>query len=120
MEMNEIVTMAAEMDLETLKELIQELSEVKKAKAEEAKATLKANKEALGAEADARGKAYYDTLSVGDVFSITNSKGDVVELRKIETKSGSGNSAAGELVIPVGKNPNRYPRFRQVNIPTEE
>lgn len=83
------------------------------------------NKEALKAERDAEreeigkaGKAFYDSLNVGDHFTYTTSDGTEVEAIKITTKSNTGSTAACELVNPPAnaKTSKRYPKFWQVVI----
>ena len=67
------------------------------------------------------GKAYFDSLKDGDSFSYTDAKGTTIELLKIETKSKSGATAAGEMVNPPAgaKSTKRYPKFHQLVIPAE-
>lgn len=83
----------------------------------------KDNKEAIRAEKEAAneaqaelGKAFYNKLAEGAEFQYKTADGTVVTARKIKTKSGSGNSAACEVIsgIEVGKSNKRYPKFHQV------
>ena len=79
---------------------------------------IKAEKEAANEALAKVGKAYYDKLAEGDVFTYKTADGTVVTARKIATKSGSGNSAACEVIsgIETGKSNKRYPKFYQVVI----
>jgi hypothetical protein len=82
------------------------------------KETIKAQKEAANAVLAEAGKKYYDSLKEGDVFTYKTADGTAVTARKILTKSGSGNSAACEVIsgIETGKSNKRYPKFYQVVI----
>lgn len=90
------------------------------------RATLrKTNKEAIKAQREAQneaqaveGKRYYDSLPEGAVFFYRTADGTLVTARKIKTKSGSGNSAACEVIdglkIEAGKTTRRYPKFHTI------
>ena len=80
-----------------------------------------AKKEA-NAELAAAGKAYYDSLAIGDTFSYKDAKGNVWEVEKIETKSKSGLSAACKVSDEIRiannwKKAEKYPKFYQIVIP---
>ena len=95
-------------------ELVTERAKIRKDNAEALKEQKKADT-AILAEA---GKVYYNSLKVGDVFEIMLG-GEPTKVTKIETKSGSGNSAACKLVVSKGgKTDNRYPNFDKVVVPT--
>ena len=82
------------------------------------KETIRAEKEAANEALAEVGKAYYNKLAEGDVFKYKTADGTVVTARKIKTKSGSGASAACEVIsgIEVGKSNKRYPKFHQLVI----
>jgi len=92
--------------VETRKQLKKENKEVEKAKRD-------ADREVLAVE----GKKYYDSLNEGDVFSYKNAEGEVLQARKIKTKSNTGTTAACELLEFTTKTGKRYPKFWQVIIP---
>ena len=83
------------------------------------KELVKAGREAENAEKAIAGEDYFDSLKVGDLFTYTDAKGNVIELKKIETKSKSGATAAGEMTNPPAgaKSTKRYPKFYQLNVP---
>ena len=94
-------------------ELVTERAKLRKENAEVIKEQKKADTAVL-AEA---GKAYYNSLAVGDEFEVMLG-GVATKVTKIETKSGSGNSAACKLVVSAGgKTDNRYPKFDKVVVP---
>lgn len=97
-------------------ELVTERAKIRKDNKEAIKAEKEANDKAL----DEVGKKYYDSLNEGDEFDYKTADGTVVHARKIKTKSGSGNSAACEVIsgIECAKSNKRYPKFHQVIIPT--
>lgn len=109
-------------DLEGLDTLIAELrSEAKEIRASQ-KDVLKKQKEAQKADAAEAGKAFYDSLTIGDEFEILIS-GKPVRVAKIETKSKTSNSAACKIVNftdDMGKTPNRYLGFDKVVVPAAE
>ena len=79
-------------------------------------------KKAENAEKSIDGKAYYDSLAIGDIFEYKDSKGKVWEVTKIETKSKSGLSAACKVSEDVRiannwKKAEKYPKFYQIVIP---
>ena len=109
------------MDFATFDTLVSELV----TKRAEIRAT---NKKLATAQKDAEneakaelGKTYFDSLKNGDSFSYTDAKGTTIELLKIETKSKSGATAAGEMVNPPAgaKSTKRYPKFHQLVIPAD-
>lgn len=106
---NEVVSVNLEMLDEVIKELRSIASETRKS----VKSADKDAKEAEKAELAIIGKAYYDSLSVGDEFAFKNASGVEFVGRKIETKSKSGATAAIEIE-DVGK---RYPKFHQIVVP---
>ena len=101
-------------------ELVTERAKIRKENKEE----IKAKKEADNAVLAESGKAFYDGLAEGDTFTYKTADGTEVIARKIKTKSGSGNSAACEvisgLVIAEGKSNKRYPKFYQIIVPQAE
>ena len=80
-----------------------------------------AQKDAENKTKDEIGKTYFDSLENGASFSYTDAKGTTIELLKIETKSKSGATAAGEMVNPPAgaKSTKRYPKFHQLVIPAD-
>ena len=101
-------------------DLVTERAKIRK----ENKEAIKAQKEADNAVLAESGKAYYDGLAEGDEFDYKTADGTLVHAKKIATKSGSGNSAACEvlsgLVIAAGKSAKRYPKFYQIVLPVAE
>ena len=93
-------------------ELVTERAKIRK----ENKEAIKAEKEASNAVLAENGKAYFDSLKVGDEFDYKTADGTIVHARKIETKSGVYNSAACEVIsgIEITKSAKRYPKFHQV------
>ena len=101
-------------DLETLDTVIAELRSARKEIAANNKEAAKAEKTAANAELAKAGKAYYDSLAVGDLFTYKTANGTVLKARKIETKSNSGKRASCELIECSTKSAKRYPEFHQV------
>ena len=101
-------------DLEALDSTIAELRSARKEIAANNKEAAKAEKTAANAELAKAGKAYYDSLAVGDLFTYKTADGTILEARKIETKSNSGKRASCELVECSTKSAKRYPEFYQV------
>ena len=101
-------------------DLVSERAKIRK----DNKEAIKAQKEANNAVLAESGKAFYDGLAEGDTFTYKTADGTEVVARKIKTKSGSGNSAACEvisgLVIAEGKSNKRYPKFYQIVLPVAE
>ena len=99
-------------------ELVTERAKIRKDNKEAIKAQKEADNEVLAKV----GKDYYDALKVGEEFRYKTADGTEVLVRKIETKSKSGNSAACEVISgkECAKSNKRYPRFYQVIVPTEE
>lgn len=101
-------------------ELVTERAKIRK----ENKEVIKAQKEADNAVLAESGKAFYDGLAEGDTFTYKTADGTEVVARKIKTKSGSGNSAACEVIsgltIAEGKSAKRYPKFYQIVVPQAE
>ena len=101
-------------------DLVSERAKIRK----DNKQAIKAKKEADNAVLAESGKAFYDGLKEGDVFTYKTADGTEVVARKIATKSGSGNSAACEVIsgltIAEGKSAKRYPKFYQIVIPQVE
>ena len=85
------------------------------------KKAIKAQKEASREKDAEAGKAYYDSLAEGATFQYKSSDGTVIDAIKIKTKSGTGATAACELVNPPegAKTKKRYPKFYQVVVPVE-
>ena len=101
-------------------ELVTERAKIRK----DNKQAIKAQKEADNAVLTESGKAFYDGLAKGAEFDYKTADGTLVHAKKIATKSGSGNSAACEvlsgLVIAEGKSAKRYPKFYQIVLPVAE
>ena len=101
-------------------DLVSERAKIRK----DNKQAIKAQKEADNAVLAESGKAFYDGLAEGDVFTYKTADGTEVVARKIKTKSGSGNSAACEVIsgltIAEGKSAKRYPKFYQIVVPQAE
>lgn len=101
-------------------ELVSERAKIRK----DNKEMIKAQKEADNAVLAESGKAFYDGLAEGDTFTYKTADGTEVVARKIKTKSGSGNSAACEVIsgltIAEGKSAKRYPKFYQIVLPVAE
>ena len=101
-------------------ELVTERAKIRK----DNKQAIKAQKEADNAVLAESGKAFYDGLAEGDTFTYKTADGTEVVARKIKTKSGSGNSAACEVIsgltIAEGKSAKRYPKFYQIVVPQAE
>lgn len=119
-ENNEVVSFNfADFD-KLVSELVTERAKIRK----ENKEAIKAQKEADNAVLAESGKAFYDGLAEGDVFTYKTADGTEVTARKITTKSGSGNSAACEVIsgltIAEGKSAKRYPKFYQIVVPQAE
>lgn len=114
------VTVDGNVNLDALNEIIKGLKDVASAEKKLAKERAKDEKLAKQAEDGEVAKTYYDSLSVGDVFSYRTSDGKVHEARKIETKSKTGATAACELINPPkdAKTTKRYPKFYQIVLPT--
>ena len=99
-------------------ELVTERAKIRK----DNKEAIKAEKEATNEVLAKAGKAYYDSLKVGEEFTYRTADGTEVLARKIETKSKSGSTAACEVIsgIECSKSNKRYPKFHQVKVPTEQ
>ncbi len=101
-------------------DLVSERAKIRK----ENKEAIKAQKEADNAVLAESGKEFYDGLVEGAEFDYKTADGTLVHAKKIATKSGSGNSAACEvlsgLVIAEGKSAKRYPKFYQIVLPVAE
>lgn len=119
-EKNEVVSFNfADFD-KLVSDLVTERAKIRK----ENKEAIKAQKEADNAVLAESGKAFYDGLAEGDVFTYKTADGTEVTARKITTKSGSGNSAACEVIsgltIAEGKSAKRYPKFYQIVLPVAQ
>lgn len=113
------VTVDGNVNVDALNEIIKGLRDVSSAEKKLAKEKAKDAQAEERAKTGEVAKAYYDSLAVGDIFFYKNSAGDVIEARKIETKSKTGATAAGELVNPPAnaKTTKRYPKFYQLVLP---
>ena len=100
--------------------LVDELVETRKQLKKEQKEAEKAKKEADREVLAISGKEYYDSLNEGDVFSYKNAEGEILQARKIKTKSNTGTTAACELLECKTKTAKRYPKFWQVIVPVNE
>lgn len=113
-ENNEVVSFNfADFD-KLVSELVTERAKIRK----DNKEAIKAKKEADNAVLADAGKKFYEGLAEGDTFTYKTADGTEVLARKIKTKSGSGNSAACEVIsgltIAEGKSAKRYPKFHQI------
>lgn len=108
-------------DLERLQLILKQLNEQKKAIREQEKKAEKEKKTAENDKLAIRGKAYYNSLSVGDEFYYVSASGEEFAAKKISTKSKTNSSAACELINPPtnAKTAKRYPKFFQVQVPAE-
>jgi len=97
--------------------LVDELVETRKQLKKEQKEAEKAKKEADREVLAISGKEYYDSLQEGDEFEYKNAEGEVLQARKIKTKSNTGTTAACELLEFTTKTGKRYPKFWQVIVP---
>ena len=109
-------------DIDGMTELVKMIQTKKKELKDLVAEQNKEAKKEANAELAAAGKAYYDSLAVGDTFSYKDAKGNVWEVTKIETKSNSGLSAACKVSDEVRiannwKKAEKYPKFYQVVIP---
>ena len=111
--MNEDGTVAS-VNFDVLDKAIADIRALRKELKEQFKEIEKAEKEAANAELGKIGKAYYDSLAIGEEFSYKKSDGTVLVATKIETKSNSGKRASCELVECSTKSAKRYPEFYQV------
>ena len=95
-------------------ELVAKRIELRKVAVKLGQETKKADNEAKAVA----GKNYFDSLPVGALFTYTDASGQTIELKKIETKSKSGLTAAGEMTNPPAgaKSTKRYPKFYQLNV----
>lgn len=109
-------------DLEGLDTLIAELRSEAKVIREKNKDALKEQKEANKAVAAEAGKAFYDSLAIGQEFDILIG-GKATRVTKIATKSKTSNSAACAIVgwtKDMGSTPNRYLGFDKVVVAAAE
>ncbi len=109
-------------DIDGMTELVKMIQAKKKELKDLVAEQNKEAKKEANAELAAAGKAYYDSLAIGDTFSYKDAKGNVWEVTKIETKSNSGLSAACKVSDEVRiannwKKAEKYPKFYQVVIP---
>ena len=109
-------------DIDGMTELVKMIQAKKKELKDLVAEQNKEAKKEANAELAAAGKAYYDSLAVGDTFSYKDAKGNVLEVTKIETKSNSGLSAACKVSDEVRiannwKKAEKYPKFYQIVIP---
>lgn len=114
---NDVVT---SVDFEMLDKAIADVRAMRKELKEQFKEAEKAAKVAANAELAKAGKAFYDSLAIGEEFEYKTADGTVLKARKIETKSNSGKRASCELIECSTKSAKRYPEFYQVIVPTEE
>ena len=117
----ESATVDGTLNIDAIVEIINGLKEVAKSAKAEAKAKAKEAKAENDAKQALIGKAYYNSLPIGATFTYTNADGDVIEAKKIETKSKSGSTAACELLNPPAnaKTTKRYPKFHKVVVPAD-
>ena len=111
-------------DIDGMTELVKMIQAKKKELKEAFAEQTKEAKKAENAEKSIYGKAYYDSLAIGDTFSYKDSKGKVWEVTKIETKSNSGLSAACKVSDEIRiannwKKAEKYPKFYQIVFPTD-
>ena len=109
-------------DIDGMTELVKMIQAKKKELKDLVAEQNKEAKKEVNAELAAAGKAYYDSLAIGDTFSYKDAKGNVWEVEKIETKSKSGLSAACKVSDEIRiannwKKAEKYPKFYQIVIP---
>ena len=109
-------------DIDGMTELVKMIQAKKKELKDLVAEQNKEAKKEANAELAAAGKAYYDSLAIGDTFSYKDAKGNVWEVEKIETKSTSGLSAACKVSDEIRiannwKKAEKYPKFYQIVIP---
>ena len=109
-------------DIDGMTELVKMIQAKKKELKDLVAEQNKEAKKEANAELAAAGKAYYDSLAIGDTFSYKDAKGNVWEVEKIETKSKSGLSAACKVsdeirIANSWKKAEKYPKFYQIVIP---
>ena len=109
-------------DIDGMTELVKMIQAKKKELKDLVAEQNKEAKKEANSELAAAGKAYYDSLAIGDTFSYKDAKGNVWEVEKIETKSKSGLSAACKVSDEVRiannwKKAEKYPKFYQIVIP---
>ena len=109
-------------DINGMTELVKMIQAKKKELKEVFAEQAKEAKKSENAEKSIDGKAYYDSLAIGDTFSYKDSKGKVWEVTKIETKSKSGLSAACKVSEEIRiannwKKAEKYPKFYQIVLP---
>ena len=114
---NDVVT---SVDFEMLDKAIADVRAMRKELKEQFKEAEKAAKVAANAKLAKAGKAFYDSLAIGDEFEYKTADGTVLKARKIETKSNSGKRASCELIECSTKSAKRYPEFHQVIVPVTE
>ena len=114
---NDVVT---SVDFEMLDKAIADVHAMRKELKEQFKEAEKAAKVAANAELAKAGKAFYDSLAIGDEFEYKTADGTVLKARKIETKSNSGKRASCELIECSTKSAKRYPEFHQVIVSVTE
>ena len=108
---NDVVT---SVDFEMLDKAIADVRAMRKELKEQFKESEKAAKVAANAKLAKAGKAFYDSLAIGEEFEYKTADGTVLKARKIETKSNSGKRASCELIECSTKSAKRYPEFHQV------
>ena len=111
---NDVVT---SVDFEMLDKAIADVRAMRKELKEQFKEAEKAAKVAANAELAKAGKAFYDSLAIGEEFEYKTADGTVLKARKIETKGNSGKRASCELIECSTKSAKRYPEFHQVIVP---
>ena len=113
---NDVVT---SVDFEMLDKAIADVRAMRKELKEQFKEAEKAAKVAANAKLAKAGKAFYDSLAIGEEFEYKTADGTVLKARKIETKSNSGKRASCELIECSTKSAKRYPEFHQVIVPVQ-
>ena len=109
-------------DIDGMTELVKMIQAKKKELKEAFAEQVKEAKKAENAEKSIDGKAYYDSLAIGDTFEYKDAKGKIWSVTKIETKSNSGLSAACKVSEDVRiannwKKAEKYPKFYQIVLP---
>ena len=109
-------------DIDGMTELVKMIQAKKKELKEAFAEQVKEAKKAENAEKSIDGKAYYDSLVIGDTFEYKDAKGKIWSVTKIETKSNSGLSAACKVSEDVRiannwKKAEKYPKFYQIVLP---
>lgn len=107
-------------DYATLKEVWKDLTAYRHDNKEEAAKAEQAVKTAAKVELATLGKAYLDTLNVGDKIAYTKADGTVLEGTLGEQKAGAKRAHIVLNEVPAGsKGADRYIAYEQINVPED-